>query len=129
MHLTEFLLTLLALALPVTCLSWLLFHRLYDSGELDRRDNRRALGKSLKAIKKNRKREGAPERDFIHTRWMKFGGGFYGITALWTFVVIEANDITTFVSTFPGLVALFEDGLLNLLVSALVNQIMNLSAP
>jgi hypothetical protein len=56
---------------------------------------------------------------------MKFGGGFYGLAALYTFVIVEIADISAFLMNFPGLNVLLADGIIALLVNALINQIMN----
>ena len=37
---------------------------------------------------------------------MKFGGGFYGITAVATLILIEIADLFSFINDFPGAAAL-----------------------
>ncbi|XOV89864.1 MAG: hypothetical protein ACFHX7_08245 [Pseudomonadota bacterium] len=122
MNLLELLQTLLLIGLPVGCLTWLLFHRLYASGRIHRESDEKQLKQELKALKKSVKED---KSDLINTRWMKFGGGFYGIAALWTFVVIEATDIVSFLWNFPGLSALFQDGIISFVVGVLINQFTN----
>jgi hypothetical protein len=63
--------------------------------------------------------------DRLMKHWSSFGGGFYGLAALWTFVIIEIRDAINFIFYFPGLDALFEDGLISLLVGVIVNQFTN----
>ncbi|MBS0302936.1 MAG: hypothetical protein JSR16_12330, partial [Proteobacteria bacterium] len=43
---------ILEIGLPVALLSWLLFYRLYSRGELARDADRKAIGASLKSIRK-----------------------------------------------------------------------------
>ena len=48
--------------------------------------------KTLSKDKENRVKKGDP----IHNKWMKFGGGFYGVVAMLTLLVIEWSDIKGF---------------------------------
>ncbi len=113
------------LGLPVAGLSWLLFNRLYSTGKLDRNANHKSIRSGLKGIKKAAKDPASRDRDFFQNRWMKFGGGFYGVVGLWTFIAIEISDLVSFVWNFPGIDKLLEDGLINLIISTLINQLMN----
>ncbi len=122
MYIFEILQTLVLVGLPVGCLTWLLFHRLYESGRIHRDSDEKALRNELKALKKSVKED---KSDLINTRWMKFGGGFYGVAALWTFVVIETTDFLSFLWNFAGVAALFEDGVISFIVSVFINQITN----
>ncbi len=67
-----------------------------------------------------------PSNNFIHQKWLSFGGGYYGLMALLTFTVIEAQQIYSFATNFPGWQAMLD--LLNVqdLVDIFVSQIMNL---
>lgn len=78
-------------------LSWFLFAQLYDSGDMDRDADRKAIKSKLKSVKTNKS-----SGECIHESWMKFGSGFYGLAALWTFVAIEATDLFNFVFNFLG---------------------------
>ncbi|NNC99109.1 MAG: hypothetical protein HKN85_02900 [Gammaproteobacteria bacterium] len=72
---------------------------------------------------------GSQETDkliYVYDRWMWFGSGFYGLAALWTFVVIETLDVYRFIFSEAGLASLFEGGFVNLIVSFVINQIGNI---
>lgn len=125
MPIVEILLTFLGLGIPVLALTWYMFGRLYQAGELERGHTGKALGQSLKELKAKNKAPETRSKDFLHNRWMRFGGGFYGLTALWTFAVIEALDLTGFIWNFPGFAALFADGVISFLVDVFTNQITN----
>jgi len=68
---------------------------------------------------------------FLHSKWVTFGGGFYGLIALLTFIVIELLQITNFwlnvegwhditaLFSFQAIIAMFIDSLLNMLKAAL----------
>ena len=91
--LSELLRAGLELGLPVAALSWLLFYRLYTRGELARDAGHKAIHASLKEIKKAQKDSEESSDSLLHAKWMKFGGGFYGVAAAWTLLFIEASGI------------------------------------
>lgn len=111
-----------SLALPVTLLSWCLFDRLYAAGRLERGLDRKAFRSQLKRIRVESKKD---RSDFLNTRWMRFGGGFYGVAALWTFICMELTELAAFLQTFESFAILFEDGIWAVVVRFLVNQLVN----
>lgn len=112
----------LFLMLPVALLAWWLFSRLYSSGRLERGLDRKATKLAMKRIKTETRKD---KSDFLNTRWMRFGGGFYGLVALWTFVCIELSELTAFFGNFNGFAELFQNGILHFLISVAVNQLQN----
>jgi len=63
---------------------------------------------------------------FLHSKWVTFGGGFYGLIALLTFVVIELLQIVNFlisIRSVQDITALFS---INALVSMFVDSIVNM---
>lgn len=113
------------LGIPVALLTWYLFSRLYDLGHLN---NEQKPQDAFKELKKRSKKEGLIDDNFLQKRWMKFGGGYYGLTALWTFVVIELSELTQFIGNFPGFDSLLADGVFTFVINVLVNQLMNVIA-
>lgn len=118
------------LGVPMAALSWFIFARLYSAGDMDRSADRKAikqqmksLASSLKTAKKAKTRRSSNP---VFDKWMWFGGGFYGLAALWTFVVVEANEIFNFLFHNPGREVLFRDGLVGLFVDLVLNQIQNI---
>lgn len=139
MFVLDFLESILKLGLPMAGLSWFLFSRLYNSGDVDRDADRKAIKsqvKSMRAAFKARKKSkqekkiktGKSRAEIVYDKWMWFGSGFYGLAALWTFVIIEIADILNFIFNNPGWAVLFGDGLVSLLVNVLLNQIQNILA-
>jgi len=118
----------LKLGFPVACLSWFVLKQLYARGELDRSHDSKTVAENIKQIRKTRKKNKALPSGLVQTKWMQFGGGFYGCAALWTFLVIELNELIDLFSNFPGFNTLFENGLINLIVSLLLNQLSNFIA-
>ena len=114
------------LGIPMAVLSWLLFSWLYSDGRLSVEADRKMISTNLKEMKKSKEPGSDDELGFLYNRWMKFGGGFYGLAALWTLVVSEFLDLYRFMTNFPGFVKLFEDGVIKLFIAFLMNQIGNL---
>ncbi len=129
MDILDLLEAILKLGLPLLLLSWLIFTKLYESGVISRGESGKHAEQQLKAFNKTaRKKTKGVKRtpmDHVMRQWSSFGGGFYGLAALWTFLVIELKDAIGFIFYFPGLNVLFENGLISFLVSILINQITN----
>lgn len=117
----EVLAALFVLGIPVFLITWYLFRRLYRTGRLELGVDMETLKQNLKELKKQKESSG----DFLHRNWMKFGGGFYGVTAVATLILIEISDLFSFLVNFPGFAALFENGVFSLIVDLIVNQIQN----
>ena len=115
----------LKLGLPVACLSWFILRQLYARGELNRSDDSKTVAENLKQIRKSRKQRTTLSFDIVQAKWMQFGGGFYGCAALWTFLMIELQELIDLFSNFPGFATLIDNGLIDLIVSLLVNQFTN----
>lgn len=74
-----------------------------------------------KAHKKNK--QGA---DPALGQWLRFGGGFYGLVALYTWLLIEWDDVANFISGLANLVIRFELGaIISLLIELFIESIMN----
>lgn len=123
------------LGLPLALMSWLLFTRMFLSGEIDRGAGRKAIERHVKAAKKtyakDRKQDTRSfaqksKTDIVFEKWMYFGSGFYGLAAFWTLLVIEVSELIGFVFNFPGFAALFADGVIALLFSLAMGQLGNL---
>ncbi|MCH7816618.1 MAG: hypothetical protein IIC60_08630, partial [Proteobacteria bacterium] len=79
MNLLDLLEALIKLGLPMVALSWFIFSWLYGSGEIDRDADRKAISARLKKMKKSFNKDAIEKPHFIFGKWMKFGGGFYGL--------------------------------------------------
>jgi len=116
--------SLVVLGLPVFLMTWYLFRRLYQRGELKAGTNYKTIKSNLKSMKK----QGKESSDILHKKWMKFGGGFYGLTAVVSLILIEVVDIWNFLFHFPGFEVLFQDGLIGFVIGLFVNQLQNFIA-
>lgn len=88
------------------------------------------LQKSLEDFgKRHGDKEDPEQADPILGRWFEFGGGFYGLVALYTWLLIEWDDVADFLGGLGDLVLRFDLGaLISLLVSLFIESIMNFVA-
>lgn len=110
------------LGLPVAALSWLLFYRLYSRGELARDADRKSIRAGLKQIKQESKASKTPSDSFLQKKWMKFGGGFYGVAALWTLIVIEVGGAVSTIAHPSSIEDMFHGGPIDIIVNWVANQ-------
>ncbi|MEJ8567261.1 hypothetical protein [Elongatibacter sediminis] len=95
--------------------------------EVDEFSQKRKQGK--KAARKNGSgKSGTGKISPAHEKWLEFGGGFYGVVALITFVRIEVSEVTDWLfrsgSPFDVLARLD----IGLLVNVIIQSIMNFVA-
>lgn len=124
--LSELLRATLKLGLPVAALSWLLFYRLYSRGVLARDADHKTIDASLKTIRKEEKESKEKPDSLVHAKWMKFGGGFYGVAAAWTLIYIEASGIVGVV-LHPSVVRdMFHKGIGDFIAQKISGQVTSL---
>jgi hypothetical protein len=111
---------LIKAGLPVALLSFLLMYWSLHRGHLKETGSMKALQEELKQLSKDKNEECNQTGDPIHNKWMKFGGGFYGVVAILTLLVIEWSDVKQF-----G-IAGFQEILADLNIGTLINLVMNL---
>ena len=123
---SELPLAILEIGLPVTALSWLLFYRLYSRGELARDADRKSIDERLKAMRKAEKESKKTSDSVLHSKWMKFGGGFYGVAAAWTLIYIEGSGIVSVILHPSVIKEMFQKGLGDLIANQIFGQIATL---
>ncbi len=127
MNPVDLILAVLLIGLPLAVLSWLIFTWLYNTGEIDRNADRKAVAARVKEMKQSYKSSRAMRRrNPVMAKWMWFGSGFYGLAGLWTLVVIEIRQFFGFIFFYPGTDVLLQDGLISFLIGVLVNQLENI---
>lgn len=62
----------------------------------------------------------------LHKKWMRFGGGFYGVLVFITYIHIEVYQIIDFVRNFTGFQDFIDSIGLMMIVNFFVEAIMNL---
>jgi len=116
--------SIIKLGLPMFGMSWLMFHWLFSEGRLERDAGHRVIRGRLKKIKGTFKKETKGNTRYLYDRWAWFGGGFYGLAGMWTFLVIETQDLYGYL--FGGsLLEPFADGFITFIIDFLINQVTN----
>lgn len=122
---------LFKLGLPVGVISFLMVRWLLRSGVVTERDGIKALSKEIDGLAKARKKQRKSDQEnpeklhFLQEKWLKFGGGFYGIVALYTYGLVEFNEIRDTITTFGGFSAFFDALGLSLLINMLIEGLRN----
>lgn len=75
--------------------------------------------------KENKEKKEKNSGDLVHNKWMAFGGGFYGVVGVLTYLVVELGEIREFVTQFSGFGDLVSRISINLLVGLFIDSIMN----
>lgn len=129
--LTEAIQALIIVGLPIglftLAMIWWALHR----GHLQKTEDFKGLEHEIKSMTKNKnkkKQKSSPREnnsDFIHKKWMSFGGGFYGIVALFTWLVIEINEIVEMVSNLGGILKFLQSLNIGLIVHVFIEGFMN----
>ena len=121
----EYIEAAIKLAIPVMMMSWWVHSWLVRNGLVDPKSSQKETEEAVKNIRKSDEQASSDTGDFWTRRWLKFGGGFYGLTALWTFVVIEIKDFFWLITHPQQAIELLSSGFVNVLVAFLQNQAMN----
>lgn len=61
----------------------------------------------------------------LQKKWAKFGGGFYGIVAFFTYIVVEVLEIITMIVNLGGFIDFIKQLNLNMIVQIFVQALMN----
>jgi hypothetical protein len=70
--------------------------------------------------------ESREKLDPVLEKWFSFGGGFYGLVALYTWLVVEWNEVWDFLGDLPGIVFSFDPGaLITLVINFFIESLMN----
>lgn len=119
----EFFRAVLYAGLPVGAatyaLIWWIIKKEY-LGEVSTLDD---MEKEVKRRKKdkNLKKSG----DLVHNKWMAFGGGFYGLVGVLTYLVVEVGEIRDFFLRFNGIMDFLSRISVDALIGLIINAFMN----
>jgi hypothetical protein len=61
----------------------------------------------------------------VHAKWLKFGGGFYGVVGLLTYAVVELKELRDFFLGFESLSALLAQFGFNMLIGLFIEAVKN----
>ena len=107
--------------LSFAMLSWALHHGRLTGATV------KELQSNLEALRKAQKSKNSRQRiDPATNKWLRFGGGFYGLVALYTWILVESGEVVGFVSGLGDIVFNLElRELVGLLVRLFIESIMN----
>lgn len=105
------------------------FSRLSKEKKSKARDYKKAL-KAAKGVAGTgvEKPPGTPRLNPVHEKWLKFGGGFYGVVGLLTYAVVELRELRDFFLGFGNLPAFFEHLGFDMLIGIIVGAVKNFVA-
>jgi len=63
---------------------------------------------------------------FLHSKWITFGGGFYGLVALLTFIYIELEQMILFVLNATGLHSYLDLFSISAIITMFIESILNM---
>ncbi|MFT5140385.1 MAG: hypothetical protein ACI9H8_001428 [Lysobacterales bacterium] len=130
----NYLAAIFKLALPVAILSFVMVSWALKKGHVQERLTVKALEKEMKVKAKSKdKTKDKPKHDLFHRQWAKFGGGFYGIVALYTYGLVEWQELRDFIASFGGFVLFIEQlsfqTIIHIFIEGLKNFITAISWP
>ena len=111
---------------------WAMKHQYFGSV-----DSIKGLEKEVKRIsktksgRKNKKVSGGneaaprPVMNPVHNKWLSFGGGFYGVVALLTYIVVELAEVRDFMANLGGFFQMLSNLSIDLLIGFIIDSVMN----
>jgi hypothetical protein len=134
--LIEVLWALLLVGAPITVFTlaivWWALARGYFQESLDTRALQREIKAMSQKNKKNNKKknktnkaEGDAALHPLQKKWTKFGGGFYGIVAFFTYIIVEVTEIIDMIINFGGLFDFLRQLDIDVIISIFVDALMN----
>ena len=113
-------------ALPVAIFTAAIVWWATRNGHLDNLTDSKSVRLKLKALSNQKVKKGEEDkRDFVHKKWSKFGGGFYGVVALLTYIVVEFRELIDMVVNIGGFIPFLHNLSLGVIISMFVSAIMN----
>ncbi len=119
----EILKALVLAGVPVGVTAGLLTWWALRNGYLREVEGVRDVEREIKRLGKDK--EQRKQSDYVQRKWLALGGGFYGVVAFLTWVVIESRDLWGFFSSFDGFAALLDALSIKTLVGLFVEAIKN----
>jgi hypothetical protein len=127
----EIFIALLKVGLPVGLTSYGLVWWALKKEYIEPVDDLKSFELEVKKRAKDKKLK--KEGDHVHRKWLAFGGGFYGVVALLTWVIVETMEVVNVVLHLGGIFELIRNIsfalIINLFVGALRNFVIAIAWP
>ena len=112
--------------LPMFILSFTLVSWALHGGQLAGETVKQLQGGILSLSKAHKDKDNSHKADPALRHWFRFGGGFYGLVALYTWLLIEADDLLGFFGGLANIAINLNPGaLLGLLIELFVESLVN----
>lgn len=119
----EFLTALLKAGLPVGVTAWFLAWWALRNGYLGDVEGLRDVEREIKRLGKDKEKR--KQADPVQRKWLALGGGFYGVVAFLTWLVIEGRDLWDLISSFDGFGAFIASLSIGMLVDVVIEALVN----
>jgi len=112
--------------LPVLIFTFLMVYYAYYKGYLTSDVSIRDVFKDKKNTDKKLSKANKKSLLFLHSKWMSFGGGFYGLVSLLTFIYIELDQMVKFLINATGWQSFLDLLTFNAIISMILESFMNM---
>ena len=119
---------LLMVGVPIGVFTLALVWWALQRGHFQESLDTRALEREMKAMRENHKninKEDQVSQHPVQRKWAKFGGGFYGIVAFFTYIVVEVTDFTSMIANFGGFIDFLKQLNINVIISIFIEALTN----
>jgi len=119
---------------PIAVFSFAMVWWALERGHFKEANDTKALERELKAMSKQNKKDkkdkskGGASMHPVLKKWGDFGGGFYGIVGLFTYVVIETRELIDMVIDFGGFIEFLKQLDIGVIISVFISAIINFVA-
>ena len=117
---------ILFVGIPVGVFSFLMIYFSYQKGYLSTDIELKDAFKKNNGTKSTLSRKHKKNLLFLHSKWVTFGGGFYGLIAVLTFIVIELTQVINFLFSITGWQDIVELFTLDSLIAMIIDSITNM---
>jgi hypothetical protein len=126
---------LLMVGIPIGLFTLALVYWLLQRGSFSESLDIKGLEREIKAMsgrkkKKNKQasKENAVDLHPLQKKWAKFGGGFYGIVAFFTYIVVEVREVISMIMDFGGIFDFLKQLNFQLLIQIFIDALKNFIA-
>lgn len=108
---------------PTTVLAFMMVFYAIKRGYIE-------IDETVESLKKRKKQAKKDKAEFkvnpVHQKWLYFGGGYYGLMALGTYVHVEILEVIDFFSNYSSLANLIDQISFKALIHLIIESFMNI---
>lgn len=88
------------------------------------------INEAVDSLKKRKKQAKKDKEEFkvnpVHQKWLYFGGGYYGLMALGTYIHVEALEVINFFGNYSSFSNILDQMSINAVIHLIIESFMNL---